>query len=98
MVYNPQETPAQNLIQSIVWADIRESNLLIGKSEIERVAKQMETHREVQEQINKIIHEQEKEIDIITSNIKKANKNVKEAQTNILIANMYQGGDKVELY
>lgn len=96
LVYNPKETPSQNLLQSIMWVDIRDSNLLIRNSEIVKVAKEMEKNREIQKEIARLIDDQEKEIDIITSHIKKAKNNVKEAKKDILIANMYHGGEKVE--
>lgn len=55
----------------------------------------MENTKEVYDEIAKLVKEQGEQLDIITSHIQKANQNVKEARNNILIANMYQGGDKV---
>lgn len=48
VVYNPRETAAQNLFQSIMWKDINESKLMLRNSELNLVAKKMEDHKHLQ--------------------------------------------------
>ena len=55
----------------------------------------MENNLQIQQEINKLINQQEKDIDIITSQIKKANHNVTKAEKEMIIANHYQKGDKL---
>ena len=95
-VYDPKLTLQHNLIKSMIFTEIRESQLLLQDFEIEDLARKMEANKGIIEEIAKMIEEQGEGIDVITSNVLAANENVKKARNEILKANEMDGGQKVE--